>query len=157
MGSLLSWADHGETLWSDNLLITSDFPHYFREYVEKGVYRGDTLVRPGIGGVAVYINGAIGGLMTTHPSLAVKDPFTGMEIKEPSFEKAEAQGKQLALLALNAMNNPAEVMDSANISLIVRTLALPIDNTLFQTGNSFGNYKQGNNRLDENAFGTFCL
>jgi hypothetical protein len=38
-----------------------------------------------------------------HPSLAVKDPFTGEEFSEPSFEKAAAQGKQLSLLALNAM------------------------------------------------------
>jgi hypothetical protein len=143
LGSLLSWADHAETLWSDNLLITSDFPHYFREAVEKGVYRGDTLVTPGIGGVAVYINGAIGGLMTTHPSLGVKDPFTGREIKEPTFEKAEAEGKQLAMLALNAMHNPSEVMDSANISLIVRGLSLPIANTMFKLGTAAGVLKRG--------------
>ena len=143
LGSLLSWADHGETLWSNNLLISSDFPHYFREYVEKGVHRGDTLVRPGIGGVAVYINGAIGGLMTTHPSLAIKDPFTGKEIKEPSFEKAEAEGKQLALLALDAMNNRSGVIDSANISLIVRTLTLPIQNVLFTMGTAAGLISRG--------------
>ena len=143
LGSLLSWADHGETLWSDNLLITSDFPHFFREGVEKGVFHGDSLVRSGIGGIAVYINGAIGGLMTTHPSLVIKDPFTGSEIKEPSFEKAEAEGKQLALLALSAMNNPSEVIDTANISLIVRTLSLPIDNTLFEIGTATGLINRG--------------
>jgi hypothetical protein len=143
LGSLLSWADHGETLWSENLLITSDFPHYFRDAVENGVYRGDSLVTPGIGGVAVYINGAIGGLMTTHPSLAVKDPFTGSEIKEPSFEKAEAQGKQLALLALKAMDKPVMVIDSANISLIVRSLAMPIDNKLFKIGTAAGLISRG--------------
>jgi hypothetical protein len=143
LGSLLSWADHGETLWSDNLLITSDFPHYFREYVEKGVLRGDTLVKHGTGGIAVYINGGIGGLMTTHPSLAIKDPFTGREIKEPSFEKAEAQGKQLALLALNAMDKPDMVIDSANISLIVRSLSLPIDNVMFKIGTVAGIINRG--------------
>jgi hypothetical protein len=143
LGSLLSWADHGETLWSENLLITSDFPHYFREYVEKGVYKGDSLVKPGIGGVAVYINGAIGGLMTTHPSLGIKDPFTGQEIKEPSFEKADAEGKQLAILALSAMNNPGEVIDSGNISLIVRTVKLPINNLLFKIGTAAGVINRG--------------
>jgi hypothetical protein len=143
LGSLLSWADHGETLWSENLLITSDFPHYFREYVEKGIYKGDSLVKPGIDGVAVYINGAIGGLMTTHPSLGIKDPFTGQEIKEPSFEKADAEGKQLAILALNAMNNPGEVIDSGNISLIVRTVKLPINNLLFKIGTAAGVINRG--------------
>jgi len=143
LGSLLSWADHGETLWSDNLLITSDFPHYFREGVEKGVFKGDTLFKSGIGGVAVFINGAIGGLMTTHPSLGIKDPFTGQEIKEPSFEKAEAQGKQLALLALNAMNNPVAVIDSENISLIVRSLSLTINNIFFKVGTAAGLINRG--------------
>jgi hypothetical protein len=143
LGSLLSWADHGETLWSDNLLISSDFPHYFREYVEKGVFRGDSLVRPGIGGITVYINGAIGGLMTTHPSLGIKDPLTGVEIKEPSFAKADAEGKQLAILALNAMNNPSGVIDSGKISLIVRTVKLPIKNLLFRVGTAAGIINRG--------------
>ena len=143
LGSLLSWADHGETLWSDNLLITSDFPHFFREYVEKGVYSGDSLVKPGIGGVAVFINGAIGGLMTTHPSLGIKDPYTGKEIKDPTFEKADAEGKHLALLALNAMNYPSDVIDSASISMVVRTLTIPIENTLFKAGTAAGVINRG--------------
>jgi hypothetical protein len=143
LGSLIAWADHPETLWSNNLLITSDFPHYVREFVEKGVFRGDSLIKPGIGGVAVYINGALGGLMTTHPSLAVKDPVTGEEFKEPTFGKAEAQGKQLALLALKAMENPVEKIDSAGISLVVRTVILPIKNTLFRLGTAVGVLDRG--------------
>ncbi|HUV01523.1 MAG TPA: hypothetical protein VMW32_11215, partial [Bacteroidales bacterium] len=43
LGSLIAWADHPETLWGKNLLITSDFPHYVREGVEKGVFNSDTL------------------------------------------------------------------------------------------------------------------
>jgi hypothetical protein len=81
--------------------------------------------------------------MTTHPSLGVRDPFTGQEFKEPSFEKAEAQGKQLALLALNAMENPVEIIDSAGISLVVRTLSLPIDNRLFKLGTMLGIFNRG--------------
>jgi hypothetical protein len=143
LGSLISWADHPETLWGKNLLITSDFPHYVREGVEKGVFNGDSLVKPGIGGIAVYVNGAVGGLMTTHPSLPVKDPFTGQEFSEPTFNKAEAQGKQLALLALNVMGNPVEKIDTAGIALIVRTLSIPIDNKLFKLGLMLGLFNRG--------------
>ncbi len=132
LGSLIAWADHAETLWSDNLLITSDFCHYLRKGVEKGVYKGDSLVKPGIGGISVYVNGAVGGLMTTHPSLAVKDPVSGIEYKEPSFKKAEAQGNALSLAVLNAMDKPSEIIDSASISLVVKTIIFPIDNTLFK-------------------------
>jgi len=143
LGSLIAWADHPETLWSDNLLISSDFPHYMREAVEKGIFKGDSLIKPGIGGVAIYINGAVGGLMTTHPRLIVKDPVTGKEFKEPTFEKAEAQGKQLGLLALNAMERPSQEVDTAGISLIVRTLYLPIDNSLFELGTTLGVLDRG--------------
>ena len=143
LGSLIAWANHAETLWSRNLLLTSDFPHYVREGVEKGIFKGDSLVKSGIGGVAVYINGAIGGLMTTHASLPVTDPLTGIEYAEPSFEKAEAQGKALSLLTLVAMENPLEVIDTAGISLLVRTLTLPIDNRLFKLATALGVLNRG--------------
>jgi hypothetical protein len=143
LGSLISWGNHPETLWGKNLLITSDFPHYLREYVEKGVYNGDSLIKPGTGGVAVYFTGAIGGLMTTHPSIAIKDPFTGVEYSEPSFEKADAQGKQLALLILNAMEKPDEKVENASISLSVRTVILPIENRMFRLGTMLGILDRG--------------
>jgi hypothetical protein len=143
LGSLISWADHPETLWSKNLLITSDFPHYVREGVEKGVYCGDSLVKPGIGGVAIYINGAIGGLMTTHPNLTVRDPCSGKGFTEPAFEKAEAQGKQLALIALNSIEKPVEEVDNEGISLIVRSLSLSIENKMFRLATTLGILDRG--------------
>ncbi len=143
MGSILSWGNHPETLWSGNLLISSDFPHFFREGVEKGVFNGDSLVKPGIGGVAVFMNGAVGGLMCTHPSLGVVDPFTGEELKKPSFEKALAEGNQLSMLALDAMENPSEIIEKAGISLVVRTLKLPIKNKIFRLGAALGILNRG--------------
>ncbi len=143
LGSLIAWGNHPETLWGKNLLITSDFPHYVREGIEKGVYHHDSLVRAGIGGVAVYMNGAVGGLMTTHPSLAVSDPFTGQEFKDPTFEKAAAEGKQFCLAALKSMEKPAGIIDSASISLMVRTVELPIKNTLFRLGTLLGVMDRG--------------
>jgi hypothetical protein len=143
LGSLVAWADHPETLWSKNLLVSSDFPHYVREGVEKGVFNGDSLMRAGIGGVCVYANGAVGGLMTTHPSLPVFDPFTGEEFNEPTFEKTEAQGKQLSLFALSAMGNPVETIETAGISLIVRTIPMKIDNNMFKLGSALGVMKRG--------------
>ncbi len=138
LGSLLSWGNHPETLWSGNLLISSDYPHFFREGVENGVYNGDSLVMPGIGGVAVFATGAVGGLMCTHPTQPITDPFSGKTILEPSYEKVTAQGNQLAMLALNAMETPSGYIDTAAISLVVRTITLPIKNNLFKLGTAFG-------------------
>jgi len=148
LGTLISWGDHPETLWSKNLMITSDFPHFVREGVEKGIFNGDTLVMPGVGGVAVYMTGAIGGLMTTSPSLGVKDPFTEEVFNEPTFQKARAQGKQLSLMALNAMNNPVEKIDSASISMVVRNIRLPLKNRLFKLGKILGVLDRGKSGLN---------
>jgi hypothetical protein len=156
-GCLVSWADHPETLWGKNLQITSDFPHFLREGVEKGIFAGDSIVKPGIGGTVLYVNGAIGGLMTTHPSLAVKHPLTGREYSEPSFEKAEAQGMQLASLVLNMADHPQQKIEKAGINLITRTLIMPINNKLFRLGAAIGILKSGtsgwmNMRTEISAF-----
>ena len=143
LGTLISWGDHPETLWSGNLMLTSDFPHYVREGIEKGVFNKDSLMKAGVGGVAIYASAAVGGLMTTHPRLAVKDPFSGEEFKEPTFEKAAAQGKQLANLALHAMDKPDKVIDSAAISIIAKTLPIPLDNTMFKLAAMLGVMKRG--------------
>ena len=143
LGTLISWGDHPETLWSDNLLLTSDFPHFVREGIEKGVFKKDSLMRPGVGGVAIYASACVGGLMTTHPRLTIKDPFTGEEFKAPTFEKAAAQGKQLANLALTAMAKPEEVIDSAAISLIAKTVPLPLNNPMFKLAAMLGVMKRG--------------
>ncbi len=122
LGVLVAWANHAETLWSENLYISSDFPHYVREYIENGVYNGDSLVKPGVGGTVVYINGAIGGLMTTRGSQPLEDPFIDTTYTEGSFDKAKAQGQRLAMLALNALDNPDTTIDKASISLQAKPL-----------------------------------
>ena len=138
LGVLVSWANHPETLWSDNLYISSDFPHYLRECIEKGIYDGDKLVKPGVGGVAIYINGAIGGLMTTRASMPLDDPFLDTTYVEASFEKAKAQGQRLAMLALNALDQPDSLVEKNNISVRAKTITLPLDNKLFRLAATLG-------------------
>jgi len=143
LGSMVVWGNHPETLWSQNLLISSDFPHYLREGIEKGVFNENKQMKPGIGGICVYANGSVGGLMTTHPSLAIKHPFTGAELFEPTYEKTEAQGNTLSMIALNAMEKPEEIIDAAAISLVVKTIPFNIDNTLFRLAAALGVMKRG--------------
>ena len=131
-GSFISWANHPETLWSRNLLITSDFPHFFRKGVEEAV-----------GGTCVYFNGAIGGLITTHPTVPVIHPVTGEEIFTASFEKAEAQGMNLATAALSAMETSADSISEGSISLQARTFTIPFKNRLFRLAAAAGLMDRG--------------
>jgi hypothetical protein len=138
IGTLIQWANHPETLWSKNLLISSDFPNYLREAVEKGVYHGDSLVREGVGGVALYVNGAIGGLMTTHASMEVHDPFRDTVYVEPSFDKIRAQGDTLGLIVLRTMEEKAVEVREAGINLRAKTFELPLKNKLFRFAAAIG-------------------
>ncbi len=138
IGTLIQWANHPETLWSKNLLISSDFPHYLREAVEKGVYHGDSLVREGVGGVALYVNGAVGGLMTTHSSMGVDDPFRDTVYVEPSFDKIRAQGDTLGLIILRTMQEKAVEVREAGISLRAKTFTIPLKNNLFRFAAAIG-------------------
>ena len=146
LGTLIAWANHPETVWNENLQLSSDFPHYLREGVERGLYRGDSLVQPGLGGIALYVNGAIGGLMTTHPDLAVADPWRDTSYLAPSFAKAEAQGIHLARLSLTALAQATTVLDSGAIRLRARTLELPLDNRLFRLAAMLGILDRGTPR-----------
>jgi len=133
LGTLIAWANHPETLGNKNLLISSDFPNYVRDGVENGIYDGDSLVTPGLGGVAIYANGSIGGLMTTSPEFGISALFKDTLFTAPSFDKIEAQGHRLARLALDALADPTlEEFSKSSISLRAKTFDIPMDNKLYR-------------------------
>lgn len=145
LGTLVQWANHPETTWNENLQISSDFPHYLREAVEKGIYAGDSLLVPGLGGVCVYVNGAIGGLMTTLPDFGVADLASDSVFLEPTFRKAAAQGRRIAALALGKFHSDSLLtrVDSAAIRLRASTIELPLDNKLFRLAAALGVLDRG--------------
>lgn len=144
LGTLFAWANHPETLWSGNLMLSSDFPHYLREAMEKGVFAGDSLAMAGVGGTCIYLNGAIGGLMTTSPSFGIKDPFRDTTYTEPSFPKARAQGERLALLGLKALQDTTvvEIAEGA-ITLRAKTFKIPLANNLYRLAATLGVIDRG--------------
>lgn len=147
LGTIINWANHPETLWSRNLLISSDFPHYVRESIEKGVYNGDELAFEGLGGIAIYFTGALGGLMAPHPSISIPDPFIDTLYSEPSFEKAKALGEQLAILSFEALKNSQGIYEKSNISVSAKTFLIPLDNTMFQIASGIGLLDRGTPKL----------
>ena len=143
LGTFINWSNHPETLWSQNLLISSDFPHYVREAIENGVYDGNQRMEEGLGGVAVYFTGVIGGLMAPHPSISIEDPFTGTAYSEPSFEKTKALGDQIALMSLEALRKNGDTVINSNISLRAKTIFAPLDNNTFKIASGIGLIKMG--------------
>ncbi|MEO0469450.1 MAG: hypothetical protein AAF206_07520 [Bacteroidota bacterium] len=143
LGTLFCWADHPEDLWSKNLLISSDFPHYVREGMEKGVAVGDSVFMEGVGGMCVYVNGAIGGLMTTDPETGITALDQDTSYFAPSFAKAEAHGKRLAMLGLSALHEPDTMITQASLGIRAKSLHLPLDNLLFRLAAGLGILDRG--------------
>ncbi|KAA3657512.1 MAG: hypothetical protein DWQ10_13125, partial [Calditrichaeota bacterium] len=139
LGTLIAWANHPETLWSKNLMLSSDFPHFVRECFETGIFDGNNKVYDGLGGTAVYLNGAIGGLMTTRPGIPIRDPFQDTVYTTASFDKIRAQGQQLAILGLQALADSARDIDTApGVTLRAKTIEIPLANPLFRLGAALG-------------------
>jgi hypothetical protein len=144
LGTLMNWGNHPETLWSENIQLSSDFPDPWRNMVESGVYQGDSLALEGVGGVAIFLNGAVGGLMTTHPDMPVSDPYSGESFLKQSPEKMRAQGKALAKITLETLQDTAwKSFSNLNLAVRAKSIDLKMDNQLFHLAAFLGIFDRG--------------
>jgi hypothetical protein len=143
LGVMMNYGNHPETLSSKNTLITADFCHYWIKGIEEGITYDGELKRSGIGGMALFFNGAVGGLMTTL-GVEVHDPWLNRSFKEASFEKARAQGYRLAARVLDQMENgPWQPVGDHPIRLRAKTFLLPVQNINFFLAGGLGLFDRG--------------
>jgi hypothetical protein len=147
LGTIVNWANHPETPWSKNTEVTSDFPGYLRDALANGVSAAGRQT-PGLGGMHLYVNGAIGGLMTTNPATTVVDPYDGQSYSTPSHEKARAVGRRLAEAIFGALPARSAPQTSPRLAVVARTLELEMDNVLFRLANALGLFGRGQPRFN---------
>lgn len=124
IATFVNWGNHPEALGGKNGLITSDFPHWLREGMENGV--PDPNGVEGFGGMCLYFQGEIGGLMTQlHTTVPHRDGIQMFE--EATFDKAQALGENLAIVGANALRSES-VWKNENPRLAVsaRTITIPV-------------------------------
>lgn len=117
LATLVNWACHPETLWSDNRLITSDFAGYLRGKVEAE-----------LGGICVFVNGALGGMITV-------DNRDAQGRNQHTFAEAQRIGEAVGLAAVQAFRqNPPLVvrLDQLHLRVATAHLALPVANEKLQ-------------------------
>ena len=133
IATLINWANHPETLGSENTRLTADYSGYLYREAERL-----------LGGTAVFVNGAIGGMQSPLGS-TVKDS-TGKVLPEKTFDKAEFIGVRVANLAAEALGNAGPLaIDS--IRFTERLINIPMTNPGFQMAAKagiFGARKQPN-------------
>jgi hypothetical protein len=128
IATVVNYANHPEALAADNTLVSSDFADALRRGVEDGVDWSERSV-DGLGGVCVYVQGAVGGMMS--PLRVEVTDGDGDRFSAAGFEKSDALGSVLAEMALEA-DATGKVVDAPSLALRTATLQLPIDNILFQ-------------------------
>lgn len=122
IATVLSFAGHPEVLDGPpyNYLISADYLAYVYDYIENR-----------LGGVAVFFNGALGGMITPDVD-GVFDGMTTPELpKNRTFEMAEEIGSRLASAAIEALED-AEVCENTNIVLKKTTVDIPLENFDFR-------------------------
>ncbi len=128
IATLISYGCHPETLADDNTLITADFVHALRRTVETGSVWQNAEGKEGFGGPAIYLNAAVGGMMTTL-GVEVINP-DGDAYKSASFEKADSIGQLLGEMAIDAIEL-GDVYDAPRLSVANTTFKIDVINSTF--------------------------
>ncbi len=119
--TLIQWSNHPETLGESNRLITADFPGVICDKIEREA-----------GGGAVYVNGAIGGLLSPlHLEKPLIDSEMGGEVEHKTFREMEVLGLRVADIALEVFER-AEEVKSTSINVKFKSIFVPLRNRLFR-------------------------
>ncbi len=136
IATFVNWHNHPDTLGSANRLISSDYPHYLREHLER--------VR---GGIAIYVVGTLGNqlgglrgtpvpLWTEHGDRVVETSPDGSQhpvLVTAGWDQVRSTGYEVAQAALDALDRATPVADP-NISVRWTEVDTPVDNAIHVLG-----------------------
>jgi hypothetical protein len=125
IATMVSWGNHAETLGGGNSLLTSDFLNWVRQGVETGV--GDPNGVEALGGMCLYFQGMVGGLMTQlHTTVPHRDGV--QQFDQASFEKAEALGENLAIVVANSLRGDDAIrVENPRVAVAAKTIFVPME------------------------------
>ncbi len=140
IATVVNWADHPEvsTFGDDNLKISSHFVHWLRVGLESGIPAGTytnpaNAEIPGLGGVAVFVQGALGGQIGSIRNTAPLD-FNGVPFTDHSlghlFERV--LGTNLARRALEVLRAEGETVSELPLSYRTAKFHAQVQNVGFQ-------------------------
>ncbi|MCP4499427.1 MAG: hypothetical protein GY822_05610 [Deltaproteobacteria bacterium] len=133
IASVVNWGNHPETLDSRNNYISSDYVHAFRNSMQDGLLaKGTHPARAALGGVAIYQQGTVGGLMgPNHFPITGRDG-TLYENRYRTWARTDAYGENLAEQAFTALENAVAV--DVDLRFSTQTYLALIENQIFHVG-----------------------
>jgi len=130
---LVNFAMHPEGMGSKNRMISSDFPHYVREAVERDFP----------GAVAVYVSGDLGGMQTP-------------DVKEKTWEEIRRCGETIAARVKESQASAAAV-EVPELKVRRAPLRFPLENKRFLAGFKSGLFGKDSEGAVEAAGEGFVL
>jgi hypothetical protein len=125
IATLVNFASHPESLGADNTLITSDFPHFMRQALERHY-----------GGVAIYMSADL-GVLQGPLDVDVADE-SGATVQRRTFAFAERMGELLAESAIEALDGTKRWQKKARIETASNPLLVGVQNPFFVALSQFG-------------------
>ena len=153
---LISWGNHPETVGSTNNLITADYVGYLRRAVEDGLpAAGSNPALAGRGGIAVFLQAEVGGLLTPlHTDVVARD---GTPEPKETWDRPKAIGENVGAQVLTLLKT-AKVAKGPGVAFRTQTLYLPVDNKQFQYAFELGLFDRRVYNADGSHFtGTISL
>lgn len=136
ISTLVNLAGHPEYMGSGNTRLSSDYPHWLRQGIEDGVSGPDGEPVPGVGGVTVFINGALG--VQIGPNRLSMQTWSGEPVSRGTALAAETLGSQLAYFVLRALAEGSVTEETADLAFRRHRFFLTIENRryhiAYQTG-----------------------
>jgi len=126
IATVVNWSDHPEVLGRKNTEITSDYPYWTRDYLEKK-----------LGGTTLFFPGSIGKVSPLGDQVALLDPQTGKIAGDGSWRKAELLGSELGRLAERALKS-AKPVNIDTLAIRVATVFVPMYNRNFRVAAAAG-------------------
>jgi hypothetical protein len=141
VATLVHWAAHPEYSGDENNMITPDYVYLVREALENGLPEEPDRGLPaidGLGGEVVYLQGPLGGQIG--PSGTRPVGTDGNEITSSGLDKADAVGRNVGRLALEAITSADDTVDVADPDLEFRTgiIDLAVENTFYHVAGLVG-------------------
>lgn len=127
IATLLNWGSHPEYWGSRNTALSSDYVHWLREALENGVVGPDGALEPGLGGTAVFFQGALGSQIG--PGEVEQQAWDGTPIERRTMASPQTAGEQVAYFALRALRGGDVVTDeTARLGFRNRSFFVDVQN-----------------------------
>ncbi|MCC7112560.1 MAG: hypothetical protein IT382_24930 [Deltaproteobacteria bacterium] len=134
VATLVNWGNHPESLDSRNNFISADYLHAAREALEGGMEEtASAPARPARGGVALYLQGAVGGIMGINSFPITGRDGTVYPNDQKTFARTDAYGENIAEHAFAALEQ-GEVLSATPLRFSVRVYRATVENQAFHVG-----------------------